>query len=41
MCVESQRKTAKKLIKLAKSRPEHYTKSDVAYAKLIKRQTKK
>ena len=41
MRVESQRKTAKKLIKLAKSRREHYTKSDVAYAKLIKRQTKK
>ena len=41
MCVESQRKIAKKLIKLAKCCPEYYTKSDVAYAKLIKRQTKK
>ena len=41
MCVKSQRKTAKKLIKLEKYSQEHYTKSDVAYAKLIKRQTKK
>ena len=35
------RKTAKRLIKTAKKHPEYYTKSDVAYAKMIKRQNKK
>lgn len=38
---KQQRKAAKKLIKLAKCCPEYYNESDVAYAKLIKRQTKK
>jgi len=35
------RKTAKRLIKIAKKHPEYYTDSDVKYAKLIKRQNKK
>jgi len=41
MCVESQRKTAKRLIKVAKQFPAHYSREEVLYAKLIKRQTKK
>ena len=32
------RKTAKRLIKLAKKNPNLYTKEDVLYAKLIKKQ---
>ena len=35
------RKTAKRLIKLAKKHPEYYTKEEVMYAKLIKRMLKK
>tara|TARA_B100001996_G_scaffold370242_1_gene344441 strand:+ start:3062 stop:3229 length:168 start_codon:yes stop_codon:yes gene_type:complete len=35
------RKTAKRLIKIAKKHPEYYTDSDVKYAKMIKRQNKK
>ena len=41
MCVESQRKTAKRLIKVAKKSPDLYTKEDVQYAKLIKKANKK
>ena len=40
MCVESQRKTAKRLIKVAKSNPTLYTREDVLYAKLIKKANK-
>ena len=32
------RKTAKRLIKLAKKHPNYYTKEDVLYAKIIKKQ---
>ena len=32
------RQTAKRLIKLAKKHPEYYTKEDVLYAKIIKKQ---
>tara|TARA_B100000902_G_scaffold153712_1_gene150256 strand:- start:1858 stop:2076 length:219 start_codon:yes stop_codon:yes gene_type:complete len=35
------RKTAKRLIKVAKKHPEWYTREDVQYAKLIKRVNKK
>ena len=35
------RKTAKRLIKIAKKHPEWYTDSEVRYAKMIKRQNKK
>ena len=35
------RKTAKRLIKIAKKHPEWYTDSDVRYAKMIKRENKK
>ena len=41
MCVESQRKMAKRLIKVAKKSPDLYTKEDVQYAKLIKKANKK
>ena len=41
MCVESQRKTAKRLIKGAKSNPTLYTSEDVLYAKLIKKANKR
>ena len=36
----SDRKTAKKLIKLAKNNPHLYSQSDVLYAKLIKKASK-
>lgn len=35
------RKTAKRIIKLAKKHPEWYTKEDVKYAKLIRKRLKK
>ena len=35
------RKTAKRLIKLAKKHPEWYTKDDVRYAKYIRKELKK
>jgi len=35
------RKTAKKLIKVAKKHPEWYTKEEVKYAKLIRKKLKK
>ena len=38
---KSSRKAAKKLIRLAKENPSMYSRSDVMYAKLIKRVTKK
>tara|TARA_B100000424_G_scaffold146745_1_gene111836 strand:- start:538 stop:684 length:147 start_codon:yes stop_codon:yes gene_type:complete len=41
MCVESQRKVAKRLIKVAKSNPTLYTREDVLYAKLIRKANKK
>ena len=41
MCVESQRKVAKRLIKVAKSNPNLYTRGDVLYAKLIRKANKK
>jgi len=41
MCVESQRKVAERLIKVAKSNPNLYTREDVLYAKLIKKANKK
>ena len=41
MCVESQRKTAKRLIKVAKQFPAHYSREDVLYAKLIKKANRK
>ena len=41
MCVESQRKIAKRVIKVAKSNPTLYTREDVLYAKLIKKANKK
>ena len=41
MCVESQRKMAKRLIKVAKSNPTLYTREDVLYAKLIRKANKK
>ena len=41
MCVESQRKTAKRLIKVAKSNPTLYTREDLLSAKLIKKANKK
>ena len=41
MCVESQRKMEKRLIKVAKSNPTLYTREDVIYAKLIKKANKR
>ena len=41
MCVESQRNTAKRLIKVAKKFPTLYSREDVLYAKLIKKANKK
>ena len=41
MCVESQRKTAIRLIKVAKKFPTLYSREDVLYAKLIKKANKK
>ena len=41
MCVESQRKTAKRLIKVAKQFPTLYSREDVLYAKLIKKANKR
>ena len=41
MCTEAPRKTAKRLIKLAKKNPDKYSASDVLYAKLIRRTEKK
>ncbi len=38
---KSSRRAAKKLIRLAKENPGMYSRSDVMYAKLIKRVTKK
>ena len=38
---KSNHKAAKKLIRLAKENPDMYSRSDVMYAKLIKRVTKK
>ncbi len=38
---KSSRRAAKKLIRLAKANPGMYSRSDVMYAKLIKRVTKK
>ena len=35
------RKTAKKIIKLAKKHPEWYTKDEVRYAKLVRKSLKK
>jgi hypothetical protein len=35
------KKAAKKIIKMAKRHPNLYTKEDVLYAKLVKRQIKK
>jgi hypothetical protein len=35
------RKTAKRLIKIAKENPQLYTPEEVAYAKLVKRLNKK
>jgi len=37
----SNRKAAKKLLKLAKEHPDWYTKKDVFYAKQVKKLTKK
>ena len=34
------KKAAKKLIKLAKKHPDWYTKNDVYYAKMVKKQIK-
>ena len=34
------KKAAKKLIKLAKKQPDWYTKKDVYYAKMVKKQIK-
>ena len=38
---QSDKHTAKKIIKIAKKHPEYYTKEDVYYAKLIKKTCKK
>ena len=38
---KDKRKTAKKIIKLAKKHPEWYTKEDVKYAKYIRKKLKK
>ncbi len=38
---KDKRKTAKKIIKLAKKHPEWYTKEDVKYAKYIRKSLKK
>tara|TARA_Y100000592_G_scaffold38297_1_gene60589 strand:+ start:685 stop:822 length:138 start_codon:yes stop_codon:yes gene_type:complete len=37
----SDKKAAKRIIKRYKKHPEHYTKEEVMYAKLIKRMLKK
>ena len=37
----SDKKAAKKIIKLAKSSPEYYTDEEVKYAKMMKRQLEK
>ncbi len=37
----SERKVAKKLIKIAKKNPNWYTRQDVAYAKLIRKASQK
>ena len=37
----TERKVAKKLIKIAKKHPNLYTKQDVAYAKLIRKSLQK
>ena len=41
MRVENERKTSKRLIKLAKKDPNHYTEEDVKYAKLVRKANKK
>ena len=38
---KDKRKTAKKIIKLAKKHPEWYTKEDIRYAKYIRKELKK
>ena len=38
---KDKRKTAKKIIKLAKKHPEWYTREEVKYAKLIRKKLKK
>jgi len=38
---KDKRKTAKRIIKLAKKHPDWYTRQDVYYAKLIRKQLKK
>ena len=38
---KDKRKTAKRIIKLAKKHPEWYTKEDVKYAKFIRKKLKK
>jgi hypothetical protein len=38
---QSDRKVAKKIIKLAKKNPEYYTPGEISYAKMIKRINKK
>ncbi len=40
MVPSSDKKAAKKLIKLAKEHPDWYSKKDVYYAKLVKKQFK-
>ena len=35
------KKAAKKLIKIAKLRPDHYTQAEVTYARIIKKRIKK
>ena len=35
------RKTAKRLLKISKKHPDWYSKEDVKYAKIVKRQKKK
>ena len=39
--MDSNRKTAKRLIKIAKKNPKLYTKEDVLYAKMYRRKVKK
>ena len=41
MCVDSPRKTAKRLIKVAKKYPTLYSREDGLYAKLFKKANKK
>jgi hypothetical protein len=38
---QSDRKVAKRIIKLAKKNPEYYTPEEILYAKMIKRVNKK